>query len=155
MAWDNDPVEYAHTQYGYTGLLTTAFMIAVGWASVPETFAESPTAGWLFVTFVAAIVALTFWFSRLVVTVENDEIKVAFGLGKPHRVIQLSEVRDVRQVRNNWIQGWGVRKISHGWMYNVWGLDAVELEMVPGEIFRVGTDEPEQLHTAIALSTHQ
>ena len=32
----------------------------------------------------------------------------------------------VREVRNRWIQGWGIRKISRGWMYNVWGLDAVE-----------------------------
>lgn len=146
-------MEYAHTQYGYTGLLTTAFMIAVSWGSVPEILAESRAVGMLFAAFVVAMVALTFWFSRLDVTVANTEITVAFGLGKPHRVIHLSEVEEVRQVRNNWIQGWGVRKVSHGWMYNVWGLDAVELEMASGDIFRIGTDEPEQLHTAIALST--
>jgi len=146
-------VEYTHTQYGYTGLLTTVFMVAVTWASVPEVFAESATAGTLFVTFVVAMIALTFWFSRLDVTVATTEIKVSFGFGKPHRVIPLAEVAEARRVRNNWIQGWGVRKISNGWMYNVWGLDAVELEMTSGDVFRIGTDEPDKLHTAIALNT--
>ena len=145
-------MEYAHTQYGYTGLLSAAFMVAVGLGSVPETFAESAVAGWVFVTFVAAIVALTFWFSRLVVAVTGGEVTAAFGLGKPHRVIPLSDVAAVRQARNNWIQGWGVRKVANGWMYNVWGLDAVELEMSSGDIFRIGTDDQERLHTAISVS---
>jgi hypothetical protein len=98
------------------------------------------------------LVALTFWFSRLVVTVADGEVTATFGIRKPHVVNQLSNVRTVTQVRNTWIQGWGVRKISDGWMYNVWGLDAVELELGSGHVFRIGTDEPEQLHTAISLS---
>ena len=64
----------------------------------------------------------------------------------------MSDVAAVRQVRNNWIQGWGVRKVTNGWMYNVWGLDAVELEMSSGDIFRIGTDDQERLHTAISVS---
>ncbi len=95
---------------------------------------------------------LTFWFSRLVVTVAEGAVTAAFGLGKPHRVVQLSDVTEASVVRNHWIRGWGVRKVSRGWMYNVWGLDAVELELTSGKVFRIGTNEPDRLHTAISLS---
>jgi hypothetical protein len=145
-------MEYEHTQHGYTGLLTVAFMVVIGVMSVPEAYSESTWLGLGFMIFIVGIVAVTFWFSRLVVTVADGKVSAAFGLGKPHRVIQLSDITDVRQVRNSWIQGWGVRKISHGWMYNVWGLDAVELVMLSGKVFRIGTDEPERLHASISLS---
>lgn len=145
-------MEYEHTQYGYTGILTTAFMAAIMWGSLRSAFEESEWTGLLMSLFVVSIVALTLWFSKLAVEVANGSVTATFGLGKPHRVIRLSDVAEVRHVRNAWIQGWGVRKISKGWMYNVWGLDAVELELVSGDVFRVGTNEPEELSTAISLS---
>ena len=33
-------------------------------------------------------------------------------------------------VRNKWWHGWGVRWVPGGSMYNVWGLDAVELRPI-------------------------
>jgi hypothetical protein len=149
---DNRCMEYEHTQYGYTGILTTIFVVVVAAMALPSAFEESQWSGLLFVVFMVGLVALTFWFSRLIVTVEDGEVTATFGIRKPHMVNQLSNVRTVTQVRNTWIQGWGVRKTSDGWMYNVWGLDAVELELGSGHVFRIGTDEPEQLHTAISLS---
>ncbi len=147
-------MEYGHTQYGYTGILTTVFMAAVLWATLRSVSEEEESAwvGLLILAFVVSIVAITFWFSKLAVTVADGRVTATFGLGKPHRAIPLSDVVGVHQVRNSWIQGWGIRKITNGWMYNVWGLDAVELELAAGHIFRIGTDEPDKLSTAISLS---
>ncbi|MCL1599992.1 MAG: hypothetical protein M3112_00470 [Actinomycetia bacterium] len=145
-------MEYHHTQYGYTGILTTGLLVALMWGSVQSAFEESRWIGVLIASFLVFIVALTFWFSKLKVTVAHGGVMATFGLGKPHRVIQLSDVAHVRQVRNSWVQGWGVRKITDGWMYNVWGLDAVELELDSGDVFRIGTDERDELSTAITLS---
>ena len=147
-------MEYDHTQYGYTGLLTTVFMAAVTWTTLQSVSEEEESAwvGLLMVMFVISLVAITFWFSKLSVTVAQGEVVTSFGLGKPHRAIPLSNVVGVHQVRNSWIQGWGIRKIASGWMYNVWGLDAVELELASGDVFRIGTDEPDKLSTAISLS---
>jgi hypothetical protein len=36
-------------------------------------------------------------------------------------------------------------------MYNVWGLDAVEVELSSGKVFRIGTNDPENLLAAISL----
>ena len=52
---------------------------------------------------------------------------------------------DVEQGRNSWWYGWGIRLTPHGWMWNISGLDAVELTYRNGKKFRIGTDELEML----------
>ena len=44
---------------------------------------------------------------------------------------------------------WGVRWTPGGWLWNISGLDGVELALVSGRRFRIGTDEAEQLAAAI------
>ena len=145
-------MEYNHTQYGYWGILTTVFMAATAWGPFRSALEESTWIVLGLVLFVVGMVGITFWFSKLAVTVANGRVTTTFGLGKPHRVISLSDVAGVHEVRNAWIQGWGIRKIANGWMYNEWGLDAVELELTSGHVFRIGTKEPDKLSTAISLS---
>lgn len=145
-------MEYQHVQYGYTGILTAVVMAIVAVTSLPQSFEDSAWAGALVTFFIVGIVVLTFWFSKLTVTVTASTVTVTFGPGRPHRVMELSDVSAVREVRNAWIQGWGIRKITNGWMYNVWGLDAVELDLNSGSLFRIGTNEPDKLSTAISLS---
>ena len=145
-------MEYDHTQYGYTGLLTTVFLVAVMWVSFQSEVDETGWLGLLMASFVIFMAGITFWFSKLTVTVQDAAVTAAFGLGKPHRATRLSDVTGVHQVRTSWIQGWGIRKISNGWMYNVWGLDAVEIELASGGVLLIGTDEPDKLVAAISLS---
>lgn len=145
-------MEYRHTQYGYTGILTTIFLVAVLWSSLKLASEESVGIGLLMGLFIVSLIALTFWFSKLKVEVAKGNVTATFGLGKPHRTIQLSDVEEVSEVRNSWINGWGIRRVSDGWMYNVWGLDSVRLELVSGDVFLIGTDEPDKLSTAILLS---
>ncbi len=143
-------MEYRHTQWGYT-VLPTFLLFAV---VIPFTATDDETTVAIMtamIAFVVVLIAIVLLFSRLEVTVSDGRIVAAFGFGRPHREIQLSDVVAVRQVRNTWIQGWGIRKITGGWMYNVWGLDAVEVELSSDTVFRIGTDDPENLHTAIAL----
>ena len=97
------------------------------------------------------LLALVLHFSRLRVTVSNDRVEAAFGSGWPRRVVELSVVTAVRAVRSPWWYGWGVRRVPNGWMYNVWGLDAVELELESGTVFRIGTGEPDELAAVLAL----
>jgi hypothetical protein len=56
-------------------------------------------------------------------------------------------------VRNPWYYGWGVRLTPHGILYNVSGLNAVELLLDDGRRVRVGTDEPDALVRALAGAT--
>jgi hypothetical protein len=91
-------------------------------------------------------------FSRLTVEVAGT-IMVAFGRGWPRRTIDPSTVTATRVVRNSLWHGWGIRFIRRGSLWNVWGLDAVELDLLNGRRFRIGTDEPQPLLTAIRSVT--
>jgi hypothetical protein len=85
----------------------------------------------------------------LTTAVSDRDVQVWFGIGLIRRRIPLHRITSANPVSNRWIYGWGVRWIPDGWLWNVSGLDAVELALVTGRRFRIGTDEPEQLAAAI------
>lgn len=88
-------------------------------------------------------------FGWLTVEVDEDEVRARFGVGLFRRRVGTALIVSVAPVRNSWISGWGMRKIRSGWLWNVSGLDAVELRLMGGQILRIGTDEPEALAAAI------
>lgn len=143
-------MEYAHTQWGYLAIPTVLlFAVVIPFAAADDEASTLFTAATI--VFAIGILAIVLLFSRLEVTVNGGRIITAFGFGRPHREIELADVTAVHQVRNTWIQGLGIRKISGGWMYTVWGLDAVEVDLSQGKVFRVGTNDPENLLAAISL----
>jgi len=94
-------------------------------------------------------VSLLLLFSTLTVIVSDGWLECRFGVGLIWRRIRLSDVRNAEAVRNKWYYGWGIRLTPHGWLWNVAGLDAVELTFANGKKFRIGTDEPGRLLEAI------
>jgi hypothetical protein len=54
------------------------------------------------------------------------------------------------------VYGWGIHYYGKGWLYNVAGLDAVEIRLTSGRRLRIGTDEPEVPCEAIsrAITSH-
>ncbi len=86
---------------------------------------------------------------RMEVTVDGFVLRIAVGPGIPLKRIPLREIASCRPVRNRWWYGWGIHRVRNGWLYNVSGLDAVELVLRNGNVVRVGTDEPEVLHDAV------
>jgi hypothetical protein len=128
-------------------------MLVVGIATLPQTFDESAGTGWAVVAMFVVIAGVTVWFSWLRVAVEDATLSAAFGPGRPRKSVDLSDVVSAVPVRNQWYQGWGVRKISGGWMYNVWGLDAVEFTTTSGEIVRIGTNDRDNLLASIRVFT--
>ena len=101
------------------------------------------------VGFMLALFVVVLVFSRLEVKVIGEKVVAAFTFGRPRRIVALKDVTSIRRVHNTWLNGWGLRKISGGWMYNAWGLDAIELELTSGKVFRIGTNDPEGLLAAL------
>lgn len=93
--------------------------------------------------------AVAWLFNGLTVRVTDETVSAAFGPGLIARRIPLRDVEDARVVRNHWWYGWGIRLTPHGWLFNIAGLDAVEVTFRGGKHFRIGTDEPEALVDAI------
>ena len=107
----------------------------------------------------AVFIAWVFW--AMTVTVTDAVVEVRFRLGWPHRSVKRRNIASHEPVRSPWWYGFGLRFIPGGFMWNVWGLDAVELRMAPdasdsflfadrpGKSFRIGTDDPEGLDRAL------
>lgn len=93
-------------------------------------------------------------FSALTVAIDEAFVKIRFGLGIFRKKFALTEIANVKRVKNRWYYGWGVKVwfFPYMWIYNVSGFDAVELTMKNGKIYRIGTDVPEELETAIRQS---
>jgi hypothetical protein len=77
--------------------------------------------------------------------VADNELRWHFGPGLLNYRIALDEISDVAIVRNQWWNGWGIRMAGGFRLYNVSGLDAVELRLHSNDIRRIGTDDPEGL----------
>jgi hypothetical protein len=91
-------------------------------------------------------------FSSLTVEVGDNEVRWHFGPGLWRYRLALDEVRDIAVVRNHWWNGWGIR-MGYGFrLYNVSGLDAVELQLKSNEVRRIGTDDPQGLAEALRES---
>jgi len=145
---------YRHVQWGWTWLLYLIFSVVMNvviLAGMGESGDEEAWVIALTLVFQAVLFLVVLLFSRLEVTVDTENVAAAFGFGWPKKVIALDDIVAVHEVRNHWWQGWGIRRISNGWMYNVWGLDAVEAEVGDGRVFRVGTDDQERLAAALML----
>jgi hypothetical protein len=134
---------YRHTQVGWVILVVLGAIIAL--MAIQLAGSDAP-AGWLPFAILVAVVLL---FGTLRVQVDRDRIETVFGIGLIRRSVRLADVAAYRPVRNPWIAGWGIRLIPGGTLWNVSGLQAIELALRNGRYFRIGTDEPEALARAI------
>ena len=137
---------YQHTQIGWVMLLLTLAPILVITAmDLPPEVGPIPSL--VFLVLIAAAAA----FGSLTVTVDDVHLSLRFGLTPFRKRVRLADIASVQAVRNKWYYGWGIRYIGTGWLYNVSGLDAVEIVKNDARIVRIGTDEPEALVRALSM----
>jgi hypothetical protein len=142
---------YSHTQFGWVTMIALlGALVAV--AAVGKDL-EPGAEGLAGVLIGMAVLALMIpLFGWLTVTVNEEAVLVRFGVGLVRKKIRISDILSATRVRNKWYYGWGMRMGPTGWLYNVSGLDAVEIELKGGGRFRIGTDEPEELLSAVRSS---
>ncbi len=141
-------MDYHHTQIGPVWFRFGVLVFLVALVVISAALGQWTAA---VITAIVAIIVVTtvFVFSRFTVEVADDWLKASFGWGWPHRTVRWDEARTVRITRNRWWYGWGIRWFPGGTLWNVWGLDALEFDLVKGRKLRIGTDEPEQLLAAL------
>ena len=140
---------YKHTQIGY--FLVTVYSIVVlflGYFNIMTSFHP--------LTLIALIIILIVLgtFSRLTVIVDDQMIKIQFGLRIIRKSFPLKEIETHCVVKNPWYYGWGIRFTPRGWLYNVSGFSAIELQMTNGKRYRIGTDDPDNLAEALDKALH-
>jgi len=131
---------YRHTQIGWVVL------ISVGMAILLTGYIDLMEHNWIISLVLGMLTICLILFGTLTVIVNSASIQVRFGPGLIKKRFRLNEISSCTIVRNHWWYGWGIRRTVKGWLFNVSGLDAVELSMRDGKFFRIGTDEPQKLN---------
>jgi hypothetical protein len=141
-------MQYHHTQRGTLTivlcLLFAALDALIMWRS----------GQWQLSAVLILLIAVAAVFSSLTVEVSDSELRWYFGPGFWAYRIPLSEIQTVAAVRNRWWNGFGIRIAAGFRLYNVSGLDAVELRLKSSDVRRIGTDDPQGLARALMSAAH-
>ena len=137
-------IYYKHVQFGTltVSLLVAAIVLLALLGFIVE---------WHTITIVVLLTLLVCvaLFYSLTVEISNNHLGIYFGVGIVKKRFEIKDIEKVYPVRNRWYYGWGIRLIPHGWLYNVSGLDAIEIVMSSGKRYRIGTDQPNELAQAV------
>ena len=146
---------YKHAQIGYLTLVVTlAVLVLFAWLYITARAEPSSVDSGTNFAFTATVVLILFIlasFATLAVTLDENYLRLKFGYGIFQKKFLRGEIASVQIVKNRWYYGWGIRLWlwSKMWIYNVSGFDAIEIIMKSGRIYRIGTDEPRKLESAI------
>jgi hypothetical protein len=137
-------IRYRHTQTGYVSIAAVGAALAI-------VGIQARILGTLkvFAGISVPLIGVGVIFSRQTIEITGSVLRSYFGFGWPSKEVRLDQIESAVPVRNSWWYGWGIRWTPHGWLYNVSGLDAVEIVLRDGKRFRLGTDEPGRLAAAI------
>lgn len=134
-------MNYSHTQRVPKGVLT-AFGAVGGVAALRTPGLVKPLLG-------ATMAGLLYTFRSMTVSIDEHHINIVFGDWLSLKQIKLAYIQKVETKKMCPLSGWGVHFIGDGWLYNVFGLDAVRVSMKSGKTIYIGTDEPLLLAAAI------
>ena len=149
--------DYEHTQPGTLFRVALGFWLLVFLAGavavlVSGVGAEKAIVPIILAAIFAAVIALV---HSLTVRVSHNEIRLSFGVGLIQKSFLIDDIEAAATARNRWYNGWGIKKIRGGWLYNVSGFDAVEIQLDSGRRYRIGTDQPRELLAAVESAMAQ
>ncbi len=134
---------YDHSQVGWIVLISLGATLLVFSLQFVLGLGSPKTSilGYLFFSGLTLFIASLFY--KLRVVVNQEGIHLIYGIGLIRFNIKPDHVRSVRIVRNPWYYGLGIRIIPRGRLYNIHGLEAVEINYEDGreKLVRIGSDE--------------
>jgi hypothetical protein len=103
-----------------------------------------------FVILALVLGAVGYAFSSLTVEVTPTELAWFFGPGVLRKSVPRTAIMSATPVVNKWWWGWGIHLTPRGWLYNIGGLEAVEIALRDGKTLRIGSNETASLARALA-----
>lgn len=145
MTTDAKTFGYSHTQKAPLCLLVYALalvFLALGWF-----VQDAPPIPWLFPPIGLLMLVIAASFHHLTVEDQGDMLSVRFGpIPLFRKTVQYSDIVSVEVGRTLLLDGLGIHmSIRGGWVWNLWGRDCVVVHFRNGGVFRIGTDDTENL----------
>lgn len=151
--------DYKHRQVGYAILivffLIVSFLFTIVGLAIDSVNLDDEVL--LLAVGISAlpIVIATMLFSTMTIEVSLNSLVWHFSFGFWKKTLALSEVESAVCVKNSVLNGFGIRMLGSGWLYNVSGLHAVHIELKSGSCIRLGSDQPKYLLSAIEEAMEQ
>lgn len=136
----------SYTQVGYFMIISmiAGFIILI--ASFFFAKIENPNERWLFLVAALLMAIPMFIFYKLRIEIDDYKITMIIGSGLIKKEYQLNEIKSCIPVKNSIFTGIGIRKIPHGWLYNVNGNKAIELAFNgKSSKIRIGCNQPDEV----------
>ena len=133
-------MRYTEKQIGWIVITLILGMLALSLISYIYHWGNNPisSSGLLIISIIFIIVLLLFF--QMKTSVDSNTIQISYGIGLIKKTIRINEIESVIIVRNKWYYGIGIRMLKNGWLYNIQGLNAIELKMKNSKsIVRIGT----------------
>jgi len=145
-------MKYIEKQISWFLIFFFTSMITLLILSYYYQWGDKPLDSTVFLIILSLLALCLLLFFKMQTIVDNDCIKIFFGIGLICKKINIKNIKHLEPVRNKWFYGWGIRMLKNGWLYNIKGLKAVELKFNDRKsVIRIGTKNPEKIISAIEL----
>jgi len=135
---------YEHTQVGYFVIVAiVAVMVAIG------IILATTDVNLIAIAVMVVLAVVLVLFPSLTAVIREEELLVQFGPGVVRKRFKLNEIESCQAVKIPWYYGWGIRLTPHGMMWRVSGFHAVQIRLITGKEYLIGTDAPQELEEAI------
>jgi hypothetical protein len=84
-------------------------------------------------------------FYSLTVIGTDRTLELRFGVGLIKRRFNLRDITSIRPYRTRFWHGWGIHRCPDGLIYNVSGFDAVQITLLDGRKYIIGTNDRHRL----------
>jgi hypothetical protein len=139
-------VNKTYTQFGNFTVIILIPIFIFGVIMLAKFGFEDVSAGITMLLVVLAILICILTFYKLTISVSDTYVSFSLGIGLVSRKYSISDIKSCKPVKNNILTGVGIRMLTNGWLYNVSGLQAIELTFKNRKsVVRIGTDKPEEI----------
>lgn len=149
---------YKHTQVGYVSIVAAVVvLIFFGWwvrrhkGDDDDDVSSNRTSSLSARVVVALTLLIAMLFVTLTIRVDPVRVSWSFGPGLIRGSVEVAEITAVRPITTS-ATGWGMRQTPSGWLYNVSGHDAIQLDLQNGRQIDLGTDDTSALLSALDVA---
>ena len=135
-----------YTQYGKFSVIVLGAMLVLSLILLCIIGFDNLILGTVFCFLLTTIIFSILTFYKLTISIDSTSLSFKLGVGLVSKKYLIADIESCETVKNSPLYGIGIRLIPEGWLYNVSGLQAIELTFKNrNSKIRIGTDQPDEI----------
>lgn len=135
-----------YTQFGTLSVLIMLPLLLLFSVLLIKSWLDNTPDFYIHIILVLTFLICLLIFYKLTIIVDSSRISFKLGIGLISKSYNIKDLKLCKPVTNSVFIGIGIRMLQNGWLYNVTGLKAIELQFVNKKsVVRIGTDKPDEI----------